>query len=204
MFIILFFVSTFIAMNTALATPVPYDISPINRLNNIIQQQYINCATAEVVAQMGTKQDVAQTFEKEFIKEDDEQRGTNQACMRVVRKMIQKEDGSFEEINAVEFYHNVSEDFQIKKEELQREHDNYWRKKLAFQGLAGISAVAIAIGIANKKSSIGCYLLGSGVVSGAASGIGLYSIHGKQDLLKKHIAQVDTMKKTWDNQLSNK
>lgn len=153
---------------------------------------------------IGTEKDIAQTFENEFTKENNGQQNTNQACMRVVRKMIQKEDGSFEEINAVEFYHNVSEDLQTKKDELQAEHDNYWMKKLAFQTVAVISTAAVVIGIREQKTPIAPYLIGSGVLSGTVSGVGLYSIYGKQDLLKKHIGQVDTMKKAWDNQLSNK
>lgn len=52
MFRILFFMSIFLSLNTVLATPLLYDISPMNRLNTIIQQQYINCSTSEVAAKI--------------------------------------------------------------------------------------------------------------------------------------------------------
>src|SRR5688572_7173565 len=72
-----------------------YDISTLNRLNDAVEK-YINASTQEVCKKAGTNDDLAQSFEREFLEDnaypDDEisERKRNNICMQVVKQMLSK------------------------------------------------------------------------------------------------------------------
>ncbi len=186
----------------------PYNNAVLNSAYQSIQQKAINVSTSEVASRAGTETDIAGCFKEEILTDAAEdapisEKRKMKKSMALIRAAYQARKVSGLTLEVSDFYETVALDFDNKERSLEAEKAGLWGSKLGW-GLftvVGVGGLALTAKIVRDRGDkTAAQIIGGGSVLAVTVGGGkLISTIGKEEKLKTHIAQAQTMKNAWEN-----
>jgi hypothetical protein len=181
-----------------------YSHPTLDRLYLEINNRYINLSTKEVAQRaMRDATSVARHFEQEFLTDADatdnesiSDERKNRQLMKLLRIVYSQAEVSDFKVVITEFKEDIAIDLDNKEKALTDELNGYSIPKIVAGVALGAGLVAVGARI-NRKVKPGIGIMGCGGI--VVGGGYLYSLSGRAELLKIHRAQVQEMKKCWED-----
>jgi hypothetical protein len=171
-----------------------------------IHERALDVSTEHVAAVAGTPEDVAQSFEEEFLTAPDEGTPLSEKRtareMELIRRAFQSKNVSGLTLETNNFVGTIAGDFKNKEKSLQEEKNGLWRSKVVagtavLVGVGMLYFIPTASRIGGEKAGRMMLLAGGSTIVGGSTGF--YFTWGKQEKLELHAVQTRKMGNLWQD-----